>query len=39
MLQMKTRISEAERAGRFDEAMGLTVELQALERAARGGRI
>lgn len=36
--QMKTRISEAERAGRFDEAMGLTVELQALERAARGGR-
>ncbi len=38
-VQMKTRISEAERAGRFEEAMGLTVELQALERAARGGRI
>jgi DNA primase len=38
-VQMKTRISEAERAGRFDEAIGLTVELQALERAARGGRI
>jgi DNA primase len=38
-VQMKTRISEAERAGRLDEAMGLTVELQALERAARGSRI
>jgi DNA primase len=38
-VQMKTRISEAERAGRFDEAIGLTVELQALERAARGGRL
>jgi hypothetical protein len=37
-LQMKTRISEAERAGRLEEAMGLTVELQALERGARGGR-
>jgi DNA primase len=37
-LRMKTRISEAERAGRLDEAIGLTAELQALERAARGGR-
>jgi DNA primase len=38
-LRMKTRISEAERAGRLDEAIGLTAELQALERAARGGRV
>ena len=38
-VQLKTRISESERAGRFDEAMRLTVELQALERAARGRRV
>jgi DNA primase len=37
-LQLKTRITDSERAGRFDEAMRLTVELQGLERAARGRR-
>jgi DNA primase len=37
-LQMKTRIGEAERAGRFDEAIRLTVELQGLEKAARAKR-
>jgi DNA primase len=38
-VQLKTRIGESERNGRFDEAMRLTVELQALERAARGRRV
>ena len=38
-VQLKTRIGESERAGRLDEAMRLTVELQALERAARGRRV
>lgn len=37
-VQLKTRIGESERAGRFDEAMRLTMELQGLERAPRGGR-
>jgi DNA primase len=37
--QLKSRISESERGGRFDEAMRLTAELQALERAARGRRV
>jgi DNA primase len=37
-VQLKTRIGESERAGRFDEAIRLTTELQGLERAARGGR-
>jgi DNA primase len=37
--RLKARIRELDRSGKFDEAMGLTVELQALERAARGGRI
>jgi hypothetical protein len=35
---LKTRIGESERGGRLDEAMRLTVELQALERADRGRR-
>ena len=38
-VQLKTRIGESERAGRFDEAMRLTMELQGLERAPRGGRV
>jgi DNA primase len=38
-VRLKTRIGESERAGRLDEAMRLTVELQALERAARGGGV
>jgi DNA primase len=37
-LQLKARIGESERAGRFDEAMRLAQELQGLERAAPGGR-
>jgi hypothetical protein len=37
-VRLKTRIGESERAGRLDEAMRLTVELQALERAAKGRR-
>lgn len=37
--QMKERIKELDRAGRLDDAMRLDVELQALERAARGKRI
>jgi hypothetical protein len=37
-LQLKTRIGEAERAGRLDEAMRLTVELQGLEHASQGLR-
>jgi DNA primase len=37
-LQMKTRINEAERAGNFEEAIRLTVELQGLEKAARAKR-
>jgi DNA primase len=37
--QLKARISESERGGRFDEAMRLTAELQTLERAARGRRV
>ena len=36
-LQLKARIGESERAGRLDEAMRLTAELQGLERATRGG--
>ena len=36
-VQLKARISEAERAGNLEEAVRLTVELQGLERAARGG--
>jgi len=35
---LKSRIGEAERAGRFDEAMRLTLELQGIERAERGRR-
>jgi hypothetical protein len=34
-LQLKTRISEAERAGRFDEAIRLMGELEALEKAVK----
>ena len=34
--QLKTRIGEAERAGRLDEAMRLALELAGMERAARG---
>jgi DNA primase len=37
-VELKTRIGEAERAGRLDEAMRLTVELQGLERSARDRR-
>jgi DNA primase len=37
-VQLKTRIGEAERAGRLDEAMRLTVELQGLEHASQGLR-
>jgi DNA primase len=37
-VRLKTRIGEAERAGRLDEAMRLTVELQGLERSARSRR-
>ena len=37
-LQMKTRIHEAERAGRHQEAIRLTIELQGLEKAARTKR-
>ena len=37
-LQLKTRISESERAGRLDEAMRLALELQGLEGASRGAR-
>ena len=37
-LQLKARISESERAGRFDEAVRLTLELQGMEKAARGRR-
>jgi hypothetical protein len=37
-LQLKTRIGDAERAGRFDEAMRLTVELDGLGPAMRGWR-
>jgi DNA primase len=38
-LQLKTRITESERAGRFDEALRLAAELQGIERSARGGRV
>ena len=38
-VQLKTRIKELDRAGRLDEAMRLDLELQALERAARGRRV
>jgi hypothetical protein len=38
-VQLKTRIKELDRAGRLDEAMRLDLELQALERAARGRRL
>ncbi len=37
-LQIKTRISEAERSGRFEEAIRLTGELQGLEKTARAKR-
>jgi DNA primase len=37
-LQLKARISESERAGKFDEAVRLTLELQGIEKAARGRR-
>jgi DNA primase len=37
-VQLKTRIGESERAGRFDEAMRLMADLQGLERTPRGGR-
>jgi DNA primase len=36
--QLKTRIGEAERAGRLDEAMRLALELDGMERAGRGLR-
>jgi len=36
--QLKARISESERSGRLEEAMRLTLELQGIERAARGVR-
>jgi len=36
--QLKTRIRELDRAGKFDEAMRLALELQGLERAAPGWR-
>jgi DNA primase len=36
--QLKARIGDAERGGRMEEAMRLTLELQGLERAARGAR-
>ena len=36
--ELKSRIGEAERAGHFDEAVRLTMELQGLERAERGRR-
>jgi DNA primase len=35
-LQLKARIGELERDGRWEEALRLTVELQGVERAARG---
>ncbi len=38
-LQLKARISESERAGKFDEAVRLTMELQGIEKAARGKRM
>jgi DNA primase len=37
-LQLKTRIGESERAGRFDEAMRLALELDGLERTGTGRR-
>jgi DNA primase len=37
-VQLKARISESERAGRFDEAMRLIAELQGLERATGSRR-
>jgi DNA primase len=37
-VRLKTRIGESERAGRLEEAMRLTVELQGLERSAREAR-
>jgi DNA primase len=37
-VRLKTRISESERAGRFDEAMRLIAELQGLERATGNRR-
>jgi len=36
--QLKARIYESERAGKWEEALRLTGELQGLERAARGAR-
>ncbi|MCX6632294.1 MAG: hypothetical protein NTW28_32175 [Candidatus Solibacter sp.] len=35
-VQLKTRIKELDRAGKFDEAIRLALELHALERAPRG---
>ncbi|MCU1235558.1 MAG: primase [Candidatus Solibacter sp.] len=37
-LQLKAKISESERSGNFDEAVRLTMELQGIEKAARGRR-
>jgi DNA primase len=37
-VQLKAKISESERAGKFDEAVRLTMELQGIEKAARGRR-
>jgi hypothetical protein len=34
-VRLKAKITESERAGRFEEAMRLTMELQGLEQAAR----
>jgi DNA primase len=38
-VRLKMRIGESERAGRLDEAIRLTLELQALERASRDRRV
>jgi DNA primase len=38
-VQLKTRIKELDRDGKLEEAMRLDLELQALERAARGRRV
>ena len=38
LVNLKTRIRESERAGRFDEAMRLTAELQGLQHTAQGAR-
>jgi DNA primase len=38
LVNLKSRIRESEREGRFDEAMRLTAELQGLQHAAQGAR-